>query len=373
MSNYPPPPPPRSPLEPLAYAQPAVVLPFADKRAGLKAWGIVLIVFGTLTGCLTLMIPLGAWILTAVPANQVPNRGGVMVQMAFATLMYGAATALLVWIGIASIRLRRWVRPVLVTFSGLAIASCTAGIISLLATAPAMTRNVNTSIRTTMTPATMPGLPPTQNVTTINTPIPGAAASMWVGVLVGVGMLIVFGVVLPGAVFWFYRQDDTRLTLQFFDPPQSWSDRAPLPVIAVALTAALLMVLMLFGAIQQIFLAESIRQAVVVTAISLVIGVGMFFTAVLNFNNSPRGWVVALITILLSTAGWLAIIFMTNFAALLKSFGVTEAEAVGLTDLSSTQRISQAVSTGLLAAAAVGYMFWCRKFYSSSSAAILHR
>ena len=155
----------------------------------------MLIVFGTLTGCLTLMIPLGAWILTAVPANQVPNRGGVMVQMAFATLMYGAATALLVWIGIASSRLRRWVRPVLVTFSGLAIASCTAGIISLLATAPAMTRNVNTSIRTTMTPATMPGLPPTQNVTTINTPIPGAAASMWVGVLVGVGMLIVFGAV----------------------------------------------------------------------------------------------------------------------------------------------------------------------------------
>jgi tetrahydromethanopterin S-methyltransferase subunit B len=363
MTNLPPPLPPSSP-EVISYAQPAFVLPFPDRRTGLRAWGIVLIVLGAISGCITLTIPFGAALLTAVPVNQTPNRNQVIIAMIFAAIIYAVTAGLLVWTGIASLRFRKWVRPIVLTASALVMAVSTAGIISLIVTGLATARNMGNMTVTTFNPTTAPGVtvPPTVTTRTV----PGAAAGMWFGVVFGAATLALVGLLLPGAMFWFYRQPDTALTLQYFDTAAGWTDRAPMPVLGVALAATFVMLSLLFTAVQQIVIASSINKAVVITAVSLVIGFLMFFTAALNFHFDRRGWVAAVIATIVAAAGWMFVIYSVDIGEQFKSFGLAVAESGALDEFTRTQRLSQTVSAAVLTVAALAYLMWCKKFYDGA-------
>src|SRR4051794_35206030 len=102
---------------PLAYATPnaRLDLPFADQRGALRTLGVVLIVLGAFSTCLTITLPLA---LVAPRMAGIP--GPAARDLAAAALIYLMSSVLLVTLGVGSLRIRRWSRPAVVIVSGTA-------------------------------------------------------------------------------------------------------------------------------------------------------------------------------------------------------------------------------------------------------------
>ena len=79
---------------------------------GLIAAGVIFIVFGATTGCLGLaMVP------AQLAARYLPNASSMSVEMPLGQILVSAGfqvavAAVLIWVGIGSVRGKRWVRPI---------------------------------------------------------------------------------------------------------------------------------------------------------------------------------------------------------------------------------------------------------------------
>ncbi len=171
----------------------------ADRTAGLIVFGAIQIVIGIACGVLLLGSAAGS----EVARHQGAEAGATLASSLVA---YGMATVYFISAGIGSIRKRRWARALSLVVSAIWLA---AGVVATLALMIAL-----------------PALAP-------NAPI--------VGIVAGAAVAMI---VLPGALVLFYRSEAVRLTCEGAGAP-SWTDRVPLPVLAVALTLAFASVIML--------------------------------------------------------------------------------------------------------------------------------
>ena len=189
-------------MDALSSPAPPVV---SDRRTGLVLFGSLQVLLGLLAAVFMLVVAAGHEF--AQQSGSAPSESA----LASAVIVYGLAAAYFVATGVGSIRCRRWARALSVVVSALWMA---AGIVGGLMIAVVMPRVLAAQ-----------GIPNTAAAT-------GCAA---VAVLVG-------GIGLPLILFLFYRRADVRSTCERIDTKSRWTDRVPLPVLAVILVLS-------FGAI----------------------------------------------------------------------------------------------------------------------------
>jgi hypothetical protein len=164
---------------------PGLAQPDVDRSTGLIIFGIIQLILGAT--CIALVLGATAgWELAA-------RRGLVLPQQAFASvlLVYGGAALYFISAGIGSLRRKRWARALCVVVSAMWLVGAVIGGIS----AALLDRR---------------------------------ATSLFIPWLV-------LGVALPLAILLFYRRDDVRATCVRYDRKGRWTDRVPLPVLAVVL------------------------------------------------------------------------------------------------------------------------------------------
>ncbi len=168
----------------------------SDRRGGLILFGILQIVLGLICGL---------FVLGLAAAIEITSRRGITTppNAAPALVVYGAAAYYFVTIGAGSIRARRWARAMSVAFSAAWLAAGLAVIGSALVMLPRM----------------MVFVRPSETAV--------AVASTIAAIAIGF-------VLLPLALFLFYRRDSVRLTCELHDARPRWTDRVPWPVLAVA-------------------------------------------------------------------------------------------------------------------------------------------
>lgn len=196
-------------------------LPFKDRRTSLKVVGVLLILFGSMFACFGVMTPVGMFVVskvaTQMPATQRAQMADVldpdMRTMILAGGTYLIIAIVMIWMGIGSVRVRRWARPVLlvVGWTWLVI-----GVASF-----AHWALFGASMREMMTASWQPG-----------TPQPPRAVVYVVTVATG-ALTFVLMVALPALLVWLYQRKGVRETLEYFDPRYAWTDRCPTPVLAV--------------------------------------------------------------------------------------------------------------------------------------------
>jgi hypothetical protein len=201
-------------------------LPFTDRRTSMKVAGVLLILFGSIFACFGALTPLGMYASTMIAARPpttqgapvapvAPPVGPDMKTMALAGITYLVMAALTIWVGIGSVKVRRWARPVLlvVGWTWLAMGVISFGHWILF----------GASMREMMTAGVQPGGPQ-----------PPVAMIRAMTAVMGV-MMFVFMVVLPALLVWLYRRRGVRETVEFFDRRYAWTDRCPTPVLAVSM------------------------------------------------------------------------------------------------------------------------------------------
>lgn len=196
---------------------------FQDRKTGLVIFGILTALLGVLCA---LIVPLMFF------GQQMAAKAGTpqsMQMIAPAILMYGGLAVVLVWLGIGSAMARRWARALLLIFSWSWLLMGVVGIGMMAFMLP--------HIMETAHAAAPPGQPP----------LPESAAT-----IATVVMMVLSGVIfvlLPAAWLLFYRSPHVKATCEAYDPVVRWTDRCPLPVIALCLWLAFSAPMMLLMAV----------------------------------------------------------------------------------------------------------------------------
>jgi hypothetical protein len=157
-----------------------------DRSLGLIAFGVVQILIGLACAAIVLYVASGS----DVAVREGPAGGAAVASSLTA---YGVAAVYFVAVGVGSIRKRRWARALSLVVSAMWLV---AGIVTLL-----------------LLPA-----------------LPQRTASLVVAAIIGL-------IAVPLALVLFYRQPSARETCEAADKPR-WTDRIPLPVLAVVIMLA---------------------------------------------------------------------------------------------------------------------------------------
>jgi hypothetical protein len=178
---------------------------FKDRSTGLLVFGVLDILLGAGWLLLMALAVLGQFI-SARTTGVEPNLHMIVPVV----VTYGGLAVILVWLGIGSIKRRRWARALLLilAWSGLIVGVLAGGMMLFL-----LPRIFRAGL------ASDQGMPP------------GALVMVMLFMLLFIGVLLI---VIPGVMVFFYGSRHVKATCEASDRQPCWTDACPLPVLAVA-------------------------------------------------------------------------------------------------------------------------------------------
>jgi hypothetical protein len=243
--------------------------PKKDRRGRIKAMGVMQIILGALC-CLFLLFALLGVLIGRTASSHI--EGAPAANPGLASLgIYAIAAAFFFIIGIGSINLRRWVRPIVLSFMWPALFFGVGMFLAGLFVFPSLFDAMAVS------PGANPGFQRTV-FSAVKT--------------VMVVLFFVTGVVIPGVHLLIYHPAAARDTLAAYDKPRRFWDKCPTPIIGIAVS------LISIGVMQ---------------LMSLGVGIVAFFGLVLT-----GGWAAALIIAELIVCAVLAYLVLGSKLAGLK-------------------------------------------------------
>jgi hypothetical protein len=182
---------------------------FKDRKTGLIVFGVLEILLGAFFALVVLAMTLGL-VASAVlhkDSSQSINAGMMIPGLLFYVLL----ATWFIWMGIGSLMARRWARALLLVTSWFWFISGILGLAFMLTLMPDMYGPLNSA----QIPRTV------------------AIIVKWATI----GIMVVFYIIIPGAIILFYGSRHVKATCEQRDPQVRWTDRCPLPVLAVSLMA----------------------------------------------------------------------------------------------------------------------------------------
>ena len=199
----------------------ATAPPFKDRYIGLVLLGVFELLIGILCFLMVPMMILGFLISKTAHVAGMPAMTNGMI--ASSAVLYCGLGVLFVCIGVGSIKARRWARGLMLMIAWFWLVS---GIVSLFLVVVILPDMYATIAEVQKMPAEI------------------MRFMRWLTVAI-TAVLYVF---IPGAFVLFYGSRHVKATCEWRDPSVRWTDRCPLPVLAVSLLcafAALCMALMM--------------------------------------------------------------------------------------------------------------------------------
>jgi len=315
---------------------------FKDRKTGLVVFGILQIIFG---GFCALMIPFMIFGMIASAfiesSTTAPVRPTMMIP---AILFYVAAAVWFIWMGIGSIKARRWARALLLVTSWIWLVGGIGGLIYLLLFMPDMYEKMGENKQ-------MPA---------------GAAFIVKYVVMV---FMAVFYVIIPAVLVLFYGSKNVKATCEFRDPQLRWTDKCPLPVLALSLMFGFWTVsipfmgfygwaIPFFGSI-----LNGMRGAAVGLAVMLLSGYIAWGTYRLNI----RAWWGAVLLIV----GWAVSAGITfsrvSMLDYYEKMNFPEQQLEVIKQYSLPQGYSMALFSGLWLVGFLGYLLYTRRYFVRSA------
>ncbi|MEO6847947.1 MAG: hypothetical protein ABI443_10120 [Chthoniobacterales bacterium] len=202
---------------------PVITGEYKNRKTGLVIFGILTLLGGL---CCALIIPLMffAQAMATKTGGAQPSPLGIVPVIG----IYGGLAVVGIWLGIGSILARRWARAILLITSWFTLIIGIVMIIFMVFFFPHLMEQINSSVMLST------GKPSNLN-----------PQMMWIIMGVMVVLLGFFFVVLPAAWVFFYRSRHVKATCEARNPAISWTDRCPLPVLAVSLMTGFSVISML--------------------------------------------------------------------------------------------------------------------------------
>ncbi len=319
-------------------------LDFKDRKTGLVIYGIILLVLGGICVLMTLFTIVGLLMMSAMKDQMPPNAQLSARMMVPGILMYVGMAVLFIVIGIGSIRARRWARAIVTAGSAVCLAL---GTIALASTAYTILKMPST---------------------------PNATAGMMLAIkVISMAFLVFIYLLLPGAHLVFYARADVKATCEHRDPTVRWTDRCPLPVLAlviVLLIGAFFisfnmftgMAFPLFGAFLTGFPAIAMYLTSTVVLLVLVR---------LCYRLSTVGWVLTAAFMALSGLSGLVTFLSADFIELYQGMGLSEPQMQQLKQSNQMTSGVYAIMVGVSTLAFLAYHVYTLRFFNEQTRAAM--
>jgi len=250
---------------------------YRDRSTGLTIFGILQIILGLFAAMMIPLAMLGAFMARLGPGGGIHPR-----QLLPSMASYGSIAAIMITLGIGSIRIRRWARALTLIGSWYWLIMGVLVTILLTAMLPVVMRT---------------GLAQAQRQAGDAAAAPITTAVMAVVVTVIIVMSAIFLIVVPIAFLVFYSRQDVEQTCRHRDPVERWTDRTPLPVLGASVVlflGSLYMVLM--GATTPLFpFFGRYLTGIPGAACFLVLAAIDFYLAIALFRLHASGWWAAVL------------------------------------------------------------------------------
>lgn len=189
-----------------------------NKIVRIKRMGVIQIVVGALCGLVgglwTLGIALSFFYENSVPEDQRMPVG----SMIFSIVMWIAMSASLIWVGVGGVKLRRWVRSVVLAINWPVLIFGILTVVGMVWLMPGIIRHGNEVA---------------QSATGMATGDSGSTEV--VATIAGAVFAFLFVVVFPGLHVLLYRSESVQKTLEAYDPKLRWTDGLPVAVVGLAI------------------------------------------------------------------------------------------------------------------------------------------
>ena len=198
------------------YISTATALP--DRSTRLMVFGIFQILFGCLCGLMGLMMVL----VSLAPVAGAPQGQAMNTQMMILALtVYLLLAVSLIWLGIGSIIARRWAWTLTVVLCWMWLVMGVIAFIGFVSFAgPLMSASIEQQMRQQGQGKLLP---------------PEALLAVRI---IGGAVLACIYIVLPALFLLFYQRASVRATCERRNPQSCWTDRCPMPVLALSVLLA---------------------------------------------------------------------------------------------------------------------------------------
>ena len=266
-----------------------------DRHVGLLAFGIVQIVLGVTSFGLAALTALSMLVFSKVAPAGSPQV--TMRQVLPSLGVYVIGGAVLIWLGIGSVRCRRWARPVTLVVNWVWLLM---GVMTTVMTIFVMPKTL----------AILPAQP--------------SAVSDVIMTIILIFMTL-FGICLPLAFILFFRSPDVAATCATRDPRPRWTDGIPIPLLGLVLwlaSVALMAVLAIpfailpFGA-TVLTGPSAVLVDLLLAAVNATLAIGLY-------RRSRAAWWVALAGVAVAGAWGIWNLTRTNFAELQRQMGLVQ-------------------------------------------------
>lgn len=318
--------------------QSADTLRFSDRSTGLTIYGFVQIAMG---GFAALMVPL---LLLSVAFSPQPG-GASAAQMIPAAGTYAVIAVAFVWLGVGSIRARRWARALTLVLAWMWMAIGVMSLAMIVLWMPNMSKVLAAQGET------MP---------------PQAMTFMYVTMI---GTMSCMYLVLPGIFIAFYQRADVKATCDAKDPNVRWTDHCPLPMLSLSL-------LLGFGATSVIWSAsygfvtplfgiilKGVPGALLFLGLSLLFG----YLAWVTYKLKLQAWWATLGVGVLFGLSTIVSFSRLSLMDLYREMNIPEDQLKMMEDMGALEmNIPLMTTVGL--AVFVGYLLWVRRYFAADSA-----
>lgn len=180
---------------------------YKDRSVGLILFGVLEILFGVVIGFMGVLVVIVSQFAKTATPTPLPWT---------LSLFYLGLAVFFICLGVGSIMARRWARALLLIVSWMWLLVGVIGIVVLTITLPNLLKNM----------AETQGSSQTESLQTV--------------VLSFVGFFaFVFYLLIPGVLVLFYRSPHVKMTCEVKDPRERWTDKCPLPVLALSFLYAM--------------------------------------------------------------------------------------------------------------------------------------
>lgn len=311
---------------------------FRDRSLGLLVFGVLEILVGFFC---VLLVPLS---LVAVSLTPTAGGGGVDLRSVLpGMVLYLVVAVVFIWLGIGSIRARRWARDLTLALSWIWLLT---GVCTLL-----------------ISWLVMPGL-------LLDLGADAGLSSGVVAVVALVSLLILsfVYVLLPGAFVLFYRSESVVATCRARDPRPQWTDDCPPRLLTLALlwalTAVSVLVMPAYRCVTPFFgvLVDGAAGAVVWVIVLAVCVVLAWATC----RRAPWAWWMGIAATLLAALSTLLTFARVEAVELYRAMGLPKDQLALLADLASPERWLMTLLWAAVWLSFLWYLVALKNFFNSS-------
>jgi hypothetical protein len=320
------------------HVDPPAVLEFKDRTVGLIVFGVIQLLFAALCA---MAVPL--MFVTLVMSRQPGGPPVNSITIIPATIMYAALAVLLGLLGGGSILGRRWARALTLIFSWLWLIGGIGGMVFWLLFFPE-------------------GFAQAMQQGAGGRPVPH---EMVVMIMIVAGLFSgCLYVIVPAAFVLFYQSKHVKATCERKDPKTRWTDRCPLPVLAMSILLATMAVSMatvlplglfpLFGT-----LLTGLPGALVLLVLIAILA----YLARETYRIKMIAWWGTLAVIGVWSVSATVTFARVGLMEMYEKIGMPEEQLAMIRQMGIDDKMPMALSVGIFAAAYLGYLLFVRQYF----------